>query len=339
MRAFLSGRIDLMQAEAVLGVIDANGPQQLTTALSQLAGGISSQMLTLREQLLLHLADLEAGLDFVEEDIDFVSRPDLVQRLQDAEQVLSHLWTQASQRMVSSGHHPVVLAGLPNAGKSTLVNALLGQEVALVSPVAGTTRDFVRGTMTLRDLTIDLLDTAGWEEPVQELHTLIESQRQQQLQQAELILWCTSGAMSPQESVLNDQLLEALKPLNIPVLRVITKSDLPGPGVPEQISDVVISARTGAGLDQLRKHLYEQLVSSSEAWSELVGTTAVRCQQSLLQALQAATRARLLAEAQAGDELIACELREVLNHLGVILGSVYTDDILDRIFSRFCIGK
>ncbi|HWL08358.1 MAG TPA: GTPase, partial [Planctomicrobium sp.] len=139
LRAFLAGRIDLVQAEAVLGVIDAADSEELTTALEQLGGGISSKIAAAREQLLLHLADLEAGLDFVEEDIDFVSRPDLLLRLTDAEHWVELLLTQATDRLQSTGRRRVVLAGLPNAGKSTLFNHLAGAEAALVSPTPGTT--------------------------------------------------------------------------------------------------------------------------------------------------------------------------------------------------------
>ena len=143
LRAFLAGRMDLAQAEAVLGVIDADDHEELTTALNQLAGGLSGKLLQLRSDLLELLADLEAGLDFVEEDIEFISRDDVMRRLQNGIDVVQKLEDQTDGRMVSDDRLRVVLAGLPNAEKSTLFNALTESDDAIVSSVAGTTRDYL----------------------------------------------------------------------------------------------------------------------------------------------------------------------------------------------------
>jgi tRNA modification GTPase len=336
MRAFLAGRLDLVQAEAVLGVIDAAGHAQLSTALAQLAGGISQRMGELREQLLLHLADLEAGLDFVEEDIEFVQREQLQHRLAEAGSMLRQLLSQAEGRMTSTSRPTVVLAGLPNAGKSTLFNRLVGNEAAIVSPIAGTTRDFVHGRWCVVDRDADLIDTAGWELAATGIEGLSQAQRQAQFERADLILWCTAATLSPEESVLDRKLLDQLRSGPVPVLPVATKTDeLASPAD----GGLQVSGITGAGLVELAVAVRDRLADSSEARSDLLASTAVRCRESLQSALDSIIAASELANAGAGDELIACELRESLEHLGRITGAVYTDDILDRIFSRFCIGK
>ncbi|HEY0982357.1 GTPase, partial [Schlesneria sp.] len=152
LRAFLAGKLDLIQAEAVLGVIDAQDQVELQTALSQLAGGVSGQLAELRGQLLELLADLEAGLDFIEEDIEFVSREEVARRLLGARAVVDALLQQTSDRMQSRVRKQVVLAGLPNAGKSTIFNRLAGLNLALVSPETGTTRDFLTRTINWNGL-------------------------------------------------------------------------------------------------------------------------------------------------------------------------------------------
>ncbi len=161
LRAFLAGRLDLTQAEAVLGVIDANGPRDLQLALAQLAGGLAAPLHGLRSQLLDLLAHLEAGLDFVEEDIEFISAESLRAQLQSAAEQVDLLLSRLDQRM-SAGEAPrVVLVGRPNVGKSSLFNALCGGPAALVADLPGTTRDFVRGMIDLGGVRCELIDTAG----------------------------------------------------------------------------------------------------------------------------------------------------------------------------------
>ena len=242
LRAFLSGRIDLVQAEAVLGVIDAADTQHLTAALRQLAGGVSGRIARLRDGLMDLLADLEAGLDFVDEDIQFISRDEVVRRISAAEVEVDELLAQCESRMQSTGRVRVVLAGLPNAGKSTLFNALVGREAALISRTAGTTRDYLRGTVDWQGLAVELIDTAGWEgegagergsaaeEPVragwdgisQAAHAL----GQNQWEQADLIIWCSACDLEPRERQLEAQLLASLRRDGRPLLVVRTKADL-----------------------------------------------------------------------------------------------------------------
>lgn len=340
-RAFLAGRIDLTQAEAVLGVIDAGNTHQLTTALQQLAGGISGPIQEIRETLLLHLADLEAGLDFVEEDIEFVQRPAFIERLESAHRFLTRLLTSASSRMESSVAPRVVLAGLPNSGKSTLFNHLSGVDAALVSDQAGTTRDYLRRFVDLGALTIELVDVAGWEDARNEIEQAAGTQREGQLQRADLVVWCQAIDMIDEERGLDEQLFEKCQELSNSLIKVSTKVDLNVEStiVSTRSSDgIMISALTGSGISELTAQIVARLQDSNSD-CELTGATAARCQESLRNAATATERALSMAQSGAGDELIAMELREILEHLGRVVGQVYTDDILDRIFSRFCIGK
>jgi len=339
LRAFLAGRIDLMQAEAVLGVIDATDSSELTTALEQLGGGLSSQIAAAREQLLLHLADLEAGLDFVEEDIDFVSRPELTARLDEAARWIELLLSQADNRLQSTGRWRVVLAGLPNAGKSTLFNRLVGTDAALVSAVAGTTRDYLSVPIRCGNVEVDLVDTAGWEEARDGIEQAAALLRDDQFQRAHLIVWCAAADWDANQQALDRQLLDQVRQSR-DVLQVHTKVDsIPRRELETQDDSLCrVSAEQGTGLESLRDAIGRHL-SSSHGHTEMIGSTAARCTESLHHAHRGIQRARHLVDLQAGDELIALELRDVLEQLGRLTGKVYTDDILDRIFSRFCIGK
>lgn len=353
LRAFLAGRIDLVQAEAVLGVIEASSSAELETALGQLAGGISGKIREFREQLLLHLADLEAGLDFVEEDIEFVQREELVRRLETAANFLRDLLMQSRDRMQSTGRAHVVLAGLPNAGKSTLFNRLIGMQAALVSTVAGTTRDYLSAPMQAEGVAWDLVDTAGWETARDGIEGLSGLLREEQYRQANVIVWCTPADLAAEEISLNARLLAECRLSSPHVIEIETKADLAGNSsfiptagrtlrqegeIPRVRSRIRVSVTREAGIAALMKTIAEAL-SGEATVSEIVGSTAARCGESLQHALSGLIRARGLCDVSAGDELIALELRDVLDHLGRIVGEVYTDDILDRIFSRFCIGK
>jgi tRNA modification GTPase len=209
LRAFLAGRLDLMQAEAVLGVIDAADHVELEQALQQLAGGISQQMGTLRADLLDLLADLEAGLDFVDEDIEFVSREQLLSRVTAAQRTIAELCDQASRRLQSSARPRVVLAGLPNAGKSTLLNALTGRSAALVSEISGTTRDYLCVPLDRDGLHVDLIDTAGWDSETNGIEAVAQQRRHEQWQQADLIVWCCDLS---DDAVMNEQLIGRPRP-------------------------------------------------------------------------------------------------------------------------------
>ncbi|HEY2147328.1 MAG TPA: GTPase, partial [Pirellulales bacterium] len=334
---FLSGRIDLVQAEAVLGVIDAADRRQLDAALVQLAGGMSRPLSLVRSQLLDLLADLEAGLDFVEEDIRFIDHTDVMDRLTGAADIVARLTDQLRERDRTDVAPRIVLVGAPNAGKSSLFNALVGRHAALVSEQPGTTRDYLSARLDLGGIFCELIDTAGVEaatiaEPVSNAAQQLARERNEG---ADLRLLCLDGSRSlaswerAQLATDEDKIV------------LITKCDLPQAAGSRPAAAIETSAATGQGLDELRHAISEQLREVGMPGKSFVNpaSTSVRCRDSLRLAAESLVRAQKLATGRRGDELIAAEVRTALTELGKIVGAVYTDDLLDRVFSRFCIGK
>jgi tRNA modification GTPase len=339
LRAFLAGRLDLTQAEAVLGVIDAMNTESLRTALSQLAGGLSKPLCELRDQLLQLLAHLEAGLDFVEEDIEFISKAETARQLTAAEEQVANTLAQLKSRGQSQTLPKVVLAGLPNAGKSSLFNALVErfpasaeQSRALVSELAGTTRDYLSATVELNGIPCELIDTAGVETAdIQSILGHAQEMTTGQLRQASCTVWC----VDPTVATFDEQ----VSGLTGEGLLAITKADLMHDDslVNSETIAIRTSSRTGEGLDELADAIAAMV--GRENVAAAVASTAARCTDSLARAQESVHSALNLVNAGGGDELIAVEIRTTLDELGRVVGAVYTDDILDRIFSTFCIGK
>lgn len=339
LRAFLAGRMDLAQAEAVLGVIDADDHEELATALNQLAGGLSGTLFQLRTELLELLADLEAGLDFVDEDIEFVSREQVMQRLEKGIGVLEQLEEQADGRMLSDGQLRVVLAGLPNAGKSTLFNALSASEDAIVSPVAGTTRDYLSAKVRCGELAVELVDTAGVDQSDAGIDGFAQQLGGDRMSEADLVVWCQATDAEAAEVESNRLALEKLKAKTERVLVTGTRLDLTDSAGKLEPLSIAVSAVTGDGLDDLRRLIAGKLSEQSRGERQFVGSTAARSRDSLRRGKQALKQAYEAADFQLGDELVALETRSAIDTVGEIVGTVYTDDLLDQIFSRFCIGK
>jgi tRNA modification GTPase len=333
LRAFLCGRIDLTRAEAVLGVIEAANPAELDAALRQLAGGLSGPILALRDRLLDFVAHLEANLDFTEEpDVDPLGRAAMAEELDRSAFELQAIARRLEERERPEGYPRVVLVGPPNAGKSRLFNALLGRDQAIVSPQAGTTRDYLTALCDCGGLTVELVDTAGIEPAGDAIGTQAQAHRVEQASRAELLLDCRPSDMHRPAA-------EDL-PSDRPVLGVWTKCDLasPSPGDDGGAARLPTSAVTGAGLEDLRVAIARSL-RSHDTEGNLPAGTAARCRGSLLRAEDALGSATQSLLAGGGDELVAFDLRLAVEELGKILGAVVTDDILDRIFRRFCIGK
>lgn len=349
LRAFLAGRLDLAQAEAVLGVIDARNDRQLDVALGQLAGGLSTQMHALRSDLLDLVADLEAGLDFVEEDIAFVTAEEVQLRLTVAADQVKQSIAQMQSRATPTELPRVTLIGDPNAGKSSLFNLLAGEDAAIVSDVAGTTRDYLRCQTSFDGIPCELVDTAGLEEfdgfakDVRDEQTQPAGKAQEMTastaKQATVLLLCVDLS-----APLTDEMRARVAGRDASCELVIgTKSDLDRDqsSLSSGECDVEVSSVADAeeGRAALNGLLAERLAADQQLAGDTVVTTAVRCRRSLEDCHDGLSRAVELCNAAVGDELIVSELRLALDAIGQVVGVVYTDDVLDRVFSRFCIGK
>jgi len=347
LRAFLAGRLDLTQCEAVLGVIHASNERSLHVALAQLAGGISTPLQELRHSLVNLLADMEAGLDFVDEDIEFVSSAEVLRRLEQADQITSDLLLQMDSRSGQTFALQVAIVGAPNAGKSSLVNALVAKHVSIVSDQPGTTRDYVRTRLDLDGAMVDLLDTAGIEVVDEATPRGIAQQfTRQMLEQADLVLHCRASDDCNNQDL---QAMDSEKAKDTEVWFVKTKCDL---GLPTTGLDPFAADSLDGYTRQWTTSVFEPksirlLTEAIREWAhhrqagdaQVVPLTASRCVASLKAASHSIQLAKDALLRSVGDEVIASEIRIALDEIGLVAGTVYTDDILDALFSRFCIGK
>jgi tRNA modification GTPase len=336
LRAFLAGKKDLPQVEAVLAVIEAGTDSDLQTALRQLAGGVTQPLAKLRDDLLNLLADVEAALDFVDEDIEFVSRPDTILRIAAGMAHLTNLRRQLDDRTLSGRTLRVALVGEPNAGKSSLFNALVGTPSALVSATAGTTRDYLTAVVDLGGVSVELIDTAGRQPAADTIEEQAQQLGREQTERADLIVRCVP-------------VTDVVTPMDFGGAEVIlarTKADLserpglPRPsglaGVNPAAHEVFASVVTPNGTAPLRAFLKEK----AEAFARPpLAPSQARCRGHIETALAHLKLAHAHALNDDPPELLALALRAALDQIGEMTGAVYTNDLLDRIFSRFCIGK
>jgi tRNA modification GTPase len=324
-RAFLEGKLDLAQAEAVADLIDAASREAARSALRSLSGEFSTAIGALQARLVELRALTEAMLDFPEEDIDALHRADAVERLAAVRVALDDVLAKSRQgSLLRSGIH-VVLAGRPNVGKSSLLNRLAGEERAIVTPVAGTTRDALREPIQIEGLPLTLVDTAGLRRSADLVERLGIERTERELERADVVIAIF-------EAGKGRDALEKL-PAGVPRLEVYNKIDLaPGFAAPE--GSLAVSARTGAGLERLRAAILE-----AAGWSS-GGEPVFLARERHLRALE---HARGHLEAAGGEterwEFFAEELRLAHAALGSITGEFGADDLLGEIFARFCIGK
>jgi len=339
-RAFLNGKMDLSQAEAVLDLIRARTDKAAALALTQARGELSKWVHGLREELLDILVQVEAAIDFPEEEIELLKRPDVIQKMRNLRsEVLDIISTYEWGRLFREGAR-VCICGRPNVGKSSLLNALLGQERVIVTPVPGTTRDVIEEAINLDGLPVVLWDTAGLRETDDQIEQMGVNLSRQYLEKADALIVVLDGStkLTQDDKVLLRN-VEAKK-----VLIAVNKDDLPQTLSPEDLSRfsdprtiVRVSAKSGEGINVLQKKLRD-LVIDCEREPAMV-LTNLRHRNALLRGETALRHAETTLGEGYAAEFVAVDLNETRDALGEIIGTVSNEDILERIFSNFCIGK
>ncbi len=329
MRAFRNGRLNLSQAEAVADLIDAVTPQQHRLAVSQLRGGYAQKLKELRQQLLDLTALLELELDFSQEDVEFADRSQLKALLATLHKQLAALISSFRMGNALKRGIPVAIVGKPNAGKSSLLNALVGDDRAIVSDIPGTTRDTVEETLTIGGITFRFIDTAGLRRSTDAVETMGVERSMKAIGEADMVLYVHDLA---QPFVRAD--ITALHLDGKHLLLVGNKCDLPQVQLPEGF--LAVSAKEGRGVEAIKEAMLAAVEPQSMQQVLLSNPRHYDALRLVQQALGHVQQA--LGDGVPAD-LIAVDLRDALYHLGTITGEVASNDILDNIFSRFCIGK
>ncbi len=333
-RAFLNGKLDLVQAEAVVDLIDSGTAQGARAALRSLAGTFSKAVQDLQEQLTRLRLHVEAAIDFPEEEIDFLDDARLQKQITRCAEAFVALKKETRIGSVLRDGYQVVIVGKPNAGKSSLLNALSGHEAAIVTELAGTTRDILRESIDIDGLMVELVDTAGLRDDPDQIEAEGIRRARAALTKADAVLWI-QDTTEPLENNHEENIAD-----NIPVIILRNKTDVTdeAPGVLTSDPLVLnISAKTGAGLDALRDTIRQ--IAGYENLGEGAFTARRRHVDALNLAASHFERGREVLFADKAGELLAEELKLAQGALGEITGSFTSDDLLGRIFSQFCIGK
>ncbi len=335
-RAFLNGQFDLVQAEAVADLIAADSEASHKTALNQLRGGFSKKLSGLRTELIHFASLIELELDFGEEDVEFAGREDLRILIEALQAAIAPLIESFDYGNALKEGVPVAIIGSPNVGKSTLLNALLNEEKAIVTSVAGTTRDVIEDTIVLEGLKFRFIDTAGIRETTDLVESIGIERSKAAMEKADIVIFLFDGVETFQE---NEQLASLLAP-GKEIVWVMNKMDLhaaTAQSIQSQKPEVVlISAQKQEGLENLTLKLVT-LVNQQAANDTVV--TNLRHYEHLIKTQDALSDVlNGLATGVTGD-FLAQDIRLSLHHLGEITGTIVTDDLLDNIFSKFCIGK
>lgn len=337
-RAFLNGRIDLLQAESVLDIIQSETDEEFRCAFNYLKGAVSKKIRAMQKAVRTTLADMEALIDFPEEDVDVDENaflPVLKKIKRDTEALIG---SYEEGRAVKQGLD-VLIAGKTNVGKSSLLNALLVKERAIVTPLPGTTRDMIEDTIYIKGIKLKIIDTAGIRTPSDIIEQEGIARVKQKMSEADLIIWVLDGseAYSKEDDevyreIRDGNFIVALNKIDLP--RTIDTKELASKG----LQWVEISALKDVGLEKLKESVYAKLMGTGRRKDKAL-ITNVRHKNALAETKGNIERAIECVENRASLEFIAFELREALHHLGEITGETFTDDILHEIFSRFCIGK
>ena len=341
-RAFLNDKLDLAQAEAIADLIDASSEQAAKSAISSLQGVFSKKVNALVESLIHLRIFTEAAIDFPEEEIDFLSDGKIEAELNQVIERLNEVRQEAKQGTLLREGMKVVIAGRPNAGKSSLLNALAGRDAAIVTNIAGTTRDVLREHIHIDGMPLHIIDTAGLREASDEVERIGIERAWQEIEQADRVLFMvdstTTNETNPEK--LWPEFIERL-PKNIPVTVIRNKADLTGEALgyseEEGYALIQLSARTGEGVTLLREHLKQAMGFSSSTEGGFLARR--RHLQALEKAAEHLNNGQYQLITFHAGELLAEELRLAQEALSEITGEFTSDDLLGRIFSSFCIGK
>jgi tRNA modification GTPase len=345
MRAFLNGKLDLSQAEAVADLIASVSEAGHKIAMQQMRGGFSKQIADLRERLIHFASMIELELDFGEEDVEFANRDELRALLIDVHKLTQNLIDSFKVGNVMKNGVPVVIAGKPNAGKSTLLNKLLNEERAIVSDIAGTTRDVIEDEVVIDGLLFRFIDTAGIRETEDTIEAMGVQRTLEKIKNAALVLYLFDVNEYTTEELekVRTELLSQTEHANIPLILGGNKTDLAqADAVKEKFSAfdevLYLSAKADHGLDALRKKLVDTVLSDATGNQDVVVSNS-RHFHSLTQANESLLRGLNGLDTGITGDFIAMDIRQALHHLGELTGQITTDDLLGNIFSKFCIGK
>src|SRR6201996_8397128 len=339
LRAFLNGQLDLSQAEAVADLIASNSKASQQVALQQLRGGFSNQLQTLREQLVQFASLIELELDFSEEDVEFANRGQLKQLVYDISRVIGSLIQSFVLGNAIKQGVNTVIAGRPNAGKSTLLNTLLNEERAIVSHIPGTTRDTIEEVLNINGINFRLTDTAGIREATDAIEKIGVERTMEKISQSAMLIYVFDAEQITIEQLNSD--IESLQKPGINMLLVANKIDLLSPeqlsALPHTQSAILISAKEKRHIDELKHKIYSTAVKDQLTGNETL-VTNIRHLEALQKTEESLARVLNGIDTITSD-FLSMDIKQALHYLGEITGAVTTDDLLENIFSKFCIGK
>jgi len=333
-RAFLNGRLDLTQAEAVLDVIQAKTDASLAVAQGQLQGSLSGKVKSIKDKLMQVFAHIEAFVDYPQEDLEVYSQTETRDKLEAVKQEINNLLASYQKGEIIREGILAVIVGRPNVGKSSLLNALLDRDRAIVSDVPGTTRDTLEEMIELEGVLFRVCDTAGLGDFDNKVDALSVERTKKYLEQGQLFLWMLDGSEVLTEE--DKKVYELVKDKN--VIPVLNKSDLPQQCEWNENSPVKISAKNREGLSDLESKMKE-IVWKGQVTTEGIAVTRVRHKNALEQALKDLEAAGQVFDNKESLEFLSFNIKAALDALAELIGEVYTEDLLDIIFSEFCIGK
>ncbi|WP_396154669.1 tRNA uridine-5-carboxymethylaminomethyl(34) synthesis GTPase MnmE [Flavobacterium macrobrachii] len=349
LRAFLNGKLDLSQAEAVADLISSDNEASHQIAMQQMRGGFSSEIAKLREELLNFASLIELELDFAEEDVEFADRTQFKELLTRIEFVLKRLIDSFAVGNVIKNGIPVAIVGEPNVGKSTLLNALLNEERAIVSDIAGTTRDTIEDELVIDGIGFRFIDTAGIRETKDVVESIGIKKTFEKIEQAQVILYLFESLkfkVQSSEYIIEIEKIKNQFPLK-PLVVVINKIDLLSEkeiqNIKEQLETLnvkleTISAKNNLGIEDLKNQLLSFVNTGALRNNETI-VTNTRHYDSLLKALEEIQKVRFGLDGGLSSDLMAIDIKQALYYFGEITGEVTNDELLGNIFANFCIGK